>query len=513
MGHEFEVIFRRAFASRIFPGLVKELGINHVRGILLYGPPGCGKTLIARKIGQVLNSRPPKIVNGPEILDKYVGGSEEKIRELFADAEKEQAEAGDASMLHIIIFDEMDAVMKSRGSSRDNTGVGDSIVNQLLSKIDGVDSLNNILIIGMTNRKDLIDEAILRPGRLEMHIEIGLPDEAGRIQILNIHTEKMRKNNRITQACLDGLPHIAKLTKNYTGAEIEGLVRSAVSFALSRNVDVKEIKAVDESSIMVDITDFERAMTEVVPAFGQKDASEMTAIFRNGICDYGFAHQDLWNTLQRLVNQTKTSARTPLMTVLLEGPHATGKSAIAAKLCAESDFPLVRMITPDTMIGSTEWQKCQVLMKTFSDAYKSPMSVIFIDDIERIIEYTPIGQRFSNQILQTLLVLLRKIPPVENRKLMVVATTAISDMLDHLQLTQAFNVTLHVGCLQSPEEYAAVLKENAPDLSEDEIKNISHALTRPIGIKQLLMVLEMARADADTITADHFLSCLHTCGY
>lgn len=87
-----------------------------------------------------------------QILDKYVGGSEEKIRELFADAEKEQAEAGDASMLHIIIFDEMDAVMKSRGSSRDNTGVGDSIVNQLLSKIDGVDSLNNILIIGMTNR-------------------------------------------------------------------------------------------------------------------------------------------------------------------------------------------------------------------------------------------------------------------------------------------------------------------------------------------------------------------------
>ena len=81
-----------------------------------------------------------------------MGGSEEKIRELFVDAEKEQAEAGDASMLHIIIFDEMDAVMKSRGSSRDNTGVGDSIVNQLLSKIDGVDSLNNILIIGMTNR-------------------------------------------------------------------------------------------------------------------------------------------------------------------------------------------------------------------------------------------------------------------------------------------------------------------------------------------------------------------------
>ena len=98
------------------------LGINHVRGILLYGPPGCGKTLIARQIGKVLNSREPKIVNGPEILDKYVGGSEEKIRALFLDAEKEQAESGDNSMLHIIIFDEMDAIMKTRGNSGASSG-------------------------------------------------------------------------------------------------------------------------------------------------------------------------------------------------------------------------------------------------------------------------------------------------------------------------------------------------------------------------------------------------------
>ena len=184
LGVQFETMFRRAFASRIFPGLVKELGINHVRGILLFGPPGCGKTLIARKIGQVLNAREPKIVNGPEILDKYVGGSEEKVRALFADAEKEQAEMGDQSMLHIIIFDEMDAVMKARGSGRDSTGTTDSVVNQLLSKIDGVDSLNNILIIGMTNRKDMIDEAILRPGRLELHIEVALPDAEGTLNLI-----------------------------------------------------------------------------------------------------------------------------------------------------------------------------------------------------------------------------------------------------------------------------------------------------------------------------------------
>ena len=134
---EFSAIFRRAFASRIFPpGLVEKLGIQHVKGILLFGPPGTGKTLIARQIGKMLNAREPKIVNGPEVLNKYVGQSEENIRKLFADAEKEYKEKGDESGLHIIIFDELDAVCKQRGSGAGGgTGVGDSVVNQLLSKV------------------------------------------------------------------------------------------------------------------------------------------------------------------------------------------------------------------------------------------------------------------------------------------------------------------------------------------------------------------------------------------
>lgn len=151
---EFNDIFRRAFASRLFPSdVIAKLGINHVRGMLLYGPPGCGKTLIARKISQALTAKEPKVVNGPEILDKFVGESERKIRDLFADARQDQQELGDESDVHIIIFDEIDAICKSRGSSRDGTGVGDSVVNQLLTQIDGVDSLNNVLVIGMTNRK------------------------------------------------------------------------------------------------------------------------------------------------------------------------------------------------------------------------------------------------------------------------------------------------------------------------------------------------------------------------
>jgi vesicle-fusing ATPase len=221
LDREFSNIFRRAFASRVFsPAVVAKLGIKHVRGILLYGPPGTGKTLIARQIGKMLNSKEPKIVSGPSILNKYVGQSEENIRALFADAEAEYKERGDDSDLHIIIFDEIDAICKQRGTTGGGTGVGDTVVNQLLAKMDGVDSLNNVLVIGMTNRKDMIDEALLRPGRLEVHMEIGLPDEAGRKQILLIHTQKMRDNKFLDEDV--NLDVIAKEIKNFSGADIDG---------------------------------------------------------------------------------------------------------------------------------------------------------------------------------------------------------------------------------------------------------------------------------------------------
>uniref|UniRef100_A0A5B6Z5H3 Vesicle-fusing ATPase n=1 Tax=Davidia involucrata TaxID=16924 RepID=A0A5B6Z5H3_DAVIN len=120
---EFADIFRRAFASRVFPPHVtNKLGIKHVKGMLLYGPPGTGKTLMARQIGKMLNGKEPKIVNGPEVLSKFVGETEKNVRDLFADAEQDQRTRGDQSDLHVIIFDEIDAICKSRGSTRDGTG-------------------------------------------------------------------------------------------------------------------------------------------------------------------------------------------------------------------------------------------------------------------------------------------------------------------------------------------------------------------------------------------------------
>ena len=407
---EFSAIFRRAFASRIFPpGLIEKLGIQHVKGILLYGPPGTGKTLIARQIGKMLNSREPKVINCPEVLNKYVGQSEENIRKLFADAEKEYKEKGDESGLHIIIFDELDAVCKQRGSGAGGgTGVGDSVVNQLLSKLDGVDQLNNILLIGMTNRMDMIDDALLRPGRLEVHMEISLPDEAGRAQILKIHTAKMRDNN-VMDTDVD-IIELAHITKNFSGAEIGGLVKSASSFAFNRHVKVGTVAGVsdDIENMKVNRSDFMKALDEVKPAFGISE-EELETAMAAGVLHFSPYIENILQDGHLSVDYVRTD--NSLLSVLLHGPPGAGKTALAARIAKDSGFPFIKLVSAGNMVGFSEMAKVQYLNKAFTDAYKSPQNIIILDDIERIIEWVPIGPRFSNVILQALMVLLKKMPP------------------------------------------------------------------------------------------------------
>lgn len=412
---EFSAIFRRAFASRIFPpGLVEKLGIQHVRGILLYGPPGTGKTLIARQIGKMLNAREPKVINGPEVLNKYVGQSEENIRKLFADAEKEYKEKGDESGLHIIIFDELDAVCKQRGSGAGGgTGVGDSVVNQLLSKLDGVDQLNNILLIGMTNRMDMIDEALLRAGRLEVHMEISLPDESGRAQILKIHTTKMRNNDVLDSDV--NVEELAKLTKNFSGAELNGLVKAASSFAFSRHIKVGTMAAInpDVENMKVGRQDFLSALEEVKPLFGVAE-EELGKRLLRGVIHFSPFIRDILEEGRLYINQVRKPDSTPILSVALHGPPGSGKTALAAKMAIDSGYPFIKLISPEDMVGFSEMQKVQQLDKTFRDAYKSPLSVIVIDNIEMLVDWVPIGPRFSNSVLVALKVLLEKQPPKVN---------------------------------------------------------------------------------------------------
>lgn len=399
---EFSDIFRRAFASRIVPpGLADKLGIQHVRGILLYGPPGTGKTLIARQIGKMLNAREPKVINGPEVLNKYVGQSEENIRKLFADAEKEQKEKGDESGLHIIIFDELDAVCKQRGSGAGGgTGVGDSVVNQLLSKLDGVEQLNNILLIGMTNRKDMIDEALLRSGRLEVHMEISLPDEPGRKQILKIHTAKMRENNKLAGDV--DLAELAKHTRNFSGAEIGGLVKAASSFALQRHIKGGTVAALtdDIGDIQLRMQDFLNALQEVKPLFGVSE-EDLERCTEGGIIRFGPHIDKILRDGQQYVQQVRTSASQHL-SVLLHGPSGSGKTTLAAQIALNSQFPFIKLVKAVDMVGMNEIQKIQHLSKVFTDAYKSPLNVLVLDEIEMFVDWVPVGPRFSSAVLAAL---------------------------------------------------------------------------------------------------------------
>lgn len=500
---EFATIFRRAFASRVFPpGLVEKLGIQHVKGILLYGPPGTGKTLIARQIGKMLNAREPKVINGPEVLNKFVGQSEENIRKLFADAEKEYKEKGDESGLHIIIFDELDAVCKQRGSGAGGgTGVGDSVVNQLLSKLDGVDQLNNVLLIGMTNRKDMIDDALLRPGRLELHMEISLPDEFGRSQILKIHTKRMLDNG-VLDPDVD-IAELAARTKNFSGAEIGGLVKAATSFAFSRHVKVGTYAGItdDVADMKVNRGDFIKALDEVKPAFGVSE-EELTNCIRGGIIQYSPEVNWMLEEGQQLVKLVRESA--PLVSVCLHGPSGSGKTALAAQIAIDSGFPFIKLVSNKDTLEMSELQKISYLNRIFMDAHKSTRSVVVIDDIEEYCEWTPVGPRFSNPILKTLVALLRKSPP-PGRSLLIVATANDRTVLQQLDFWRHFNNNIPVGNVRSYQELEVIMKESKVfgqgDIGRaiEEIKATTGNKEVGVGIKHVLQALEIAKLSDDRV--------------
>uniref|UniRef100_A0A060T7S1 Vesicular-fusion protein SEC18 n=1 Tax=Blastobotrys adeninivorans TaxID=409370 RepID=A0A060T7S1_BLAAD len=498
LDEEFNTIFRRAFASRIYPPRdVEKLGINHVKGLLLFGPPGTGKTLIARQIGKMLNAVEPKIVNGPEMLNKYVGGSEENIRKLFKEAETEYREKGEESNLHIIIFDELDAVFKQRGSRGDGTGVGDNVVNQLLAKMDGVDQLNNILVIGMTNRRDLIDTALLRPGRFEVQLEISLPDESGRRQIYKIHTSKMRHEKKLASDVK--IEELAALSKNYSGAEIEGVVKSAASFALNRNIKMDPKKGItfDNKEVMVSRQDFLNALSETKPAFGVSE-EDLENTIRGGIIKYASHVDDVLNQGTKLIEQVRQSDQFPLISVLVHGPPGTGKTALASTIALSSGFPFIRMISPDAMIGMSEANRIQHLSQMFQDSYKSPLNVLVVDSIEDMLDWVEIGPRFSNPVLQTLKVFLKKLPP-KDRRLIVLCTSCQRSVLEQMDLLKCFNREIYVPNISSLEDLHHVFEQVeflTPQERQDAIRMISEETGSSVlgtGIKQVLFNIEAAR--------------------
>ena len=446
---EFLTIFRRVFASRmVAPEVVQKLGMRHVKGMLLYGPPGTGKTLVAKQLGRLLNAHPPKIVNGPEILQRFVGQSEENMRDLFAPAEKEFKGKGDKSRLHVIIFDEIDAIMKARGSGGATASVvHDNVVNQLLTKLDGMQSLDNVLVVGITNRRDLLDPAVLRPGRLELQVEVGLPDFRGRRQIFNIHTARARASNLLGD-CVD-VNALAAMTANYSGAEIKGLVGAAQSHALARylaafreTVSSSESEFPSESaneSVVVTMEDFSKALFEVRPALGA-DEEALDALRPLGtLCSCGTGtrerspHKRARDALPPLlravvrgqsgknaddevahadgVMETSESSfiESPVIETLLEdspffdrrwlsvlvhGPPGSGTSALTAEAASLVPFPSTRVFRSDVAAASGADLE-RALRAAFDDASKAKVSLLIVDGLDTLLGVPPGDVGFS----------------------------------------------------------------------------------------------------------------------
>ena len=512
LDREIQDIFRRAFSSRRIPNhLLGMFGIKHVKGLLLYGPPGTGKTLIARQLAKVLHAKEPKIVNGPELFNKYVGETENNMRKLFAEAKADQANLREDSPLHIIIFDEFDALAKHRGSDTGGTGVADNIVNQLLSIIDGVESLDNILVIGMTNRLDLIDKAVLRPGRFEVHVEIGLPDEQGRSQILNIHTKTMR-DNKLLGKDID-LNSLAARLKNYTGAEIEAVVKSASSFALNRNHKLmdftKQLKI--ENPGKIEMVDFENAMEEVKPEFGV-ESGKLDVYTREPLVMYGVRMKNILSDSKRILQEVATN-KVSIASLLLYGSHGTGKTSIAARLGMESSFPFVKIVTAEDLIGKSEFFKVNYIVKCFEDAYKSKQSLIILDDLERLIEYVDIGRRFSNNILQAILVLIKRLPSKPNHSICILATSSNLDFLKEFGIYSQFNIKIEVPEItfkyKDDNEIANVFKQK---LSTDIKGSMGQKPTFRIPIKKLLFIINMFSNIEGRTIDDKFIEGLRIIG-
>lgn len=402
-GEAFKLIFRNAFAPYLLEEESKSMGSTHIKGILLYGPPGCGKTLIARQLAKCVNAKTFKIINGPEIKDKYVGESERYIRELFKDAEecKQRGEPG----IHVIVFDEFDSIGSKRtegGNSCSN--MSNDIVNQLLSKIEGVDSLDNILIIGMTNRLSAIDPALLRSGRLELHIEITVPNKAGRLEILNIHSKDLVTNKHLDPDV--NFDEIAELTVNYSGAEIKALINKASTYPMVRLIDPVTMKKVSKSKPIVTRNDFLLAIHEIIPVMGTS-SRDVQIITKHPISLEDDNFRRIYNNIKDNLIEFFTGVPIFIGTqrfigrnfsILLIGEPYSGKTKMIAHIVSELSQYIshLRFINPEHYVNNSS-----SLWKEFEEGKRTNNFLMVIDSLETILESSIISKEIRD--LKTIL--------------------------------------------------------------------------------------------------------------
>ncbi len=399
------------------PELFERMGISAPKGLLLYGPPGTGKTLIAEALANESGASFFSI-RGPEIMSKYYGESESKLRTLFSTAEKNSPS--------IIFLDEIDSI----APNRDNA-FGEQerrVVAQLLSLMDGMGGRGNVIVIGATNREDSIDPALRRPGRFDREIEIGVPNRVGRESILSVHTRNMPLADDVD------LNVLSRMTQGFVGADLAALAREAAMKCLSRNMMKLDLDAPIPAemleSMKVTMIDFTNALGEVEPSGMREVAIEVPKVTWEDIGGLDQIRDELHDTLlpdedgkgfERLGIE-------PGKGVLLYGPPGTGKTLIAKAVANESGANFILVNGPEI---ASKWmgESEQAIRKIFKRAKQMAPSIIFFDEIDSIAPRR--GSEDSESWERVVAQLLTSLDGVEQlTHVLVMAATNRADMID-----------------------------------------------------------------------------------
>ncbi len=356
------------------PDLFARLGIEAPKGVMIYGPPGCGKTLIARAVATETQAHFIH-VNGPEIIHKFYGESEAKLREIFQEASRRAPS--------IIFLDEIDAIAPRRSAV-----VGDvekRVVAQLLALMDGLVSRGEVVVIGATDIPEMVDPALRRPGRFDRELEIGVPDQKARLAILKIHSRGMPLAPDVD------LDRLARMTHGFVGADLETLCKEAGMIALRGLLHSGVSSAPFSSSdtppeVEVGMADFRAALKEVRPTGRRELFAEKPSVNWE---DVG----GLWEIKELLRSAVEAPLRYPSLSrhlgspqpkgILLEGPPGTGKTLLATALAGESDVPFINV---DRTLLVSKWQgeSEKALREVFRKAKQSAPCILFFDELDSL---------------------------------------------------------------------------------------------------------------------------------
>ncbi|MCL2608010.1 MAG: CDC48 family AAA ATPase [Methanomassiliicoccaceae archaeon] len=356
------------------PELFKRLGVDAPKGVLLHGPPGTGKTMLAKAVAGETSSNFISI-GGPAVMSKFYGESEERLREIFKEAEENAPS--------IIFIDEIDSIAPKRDEV---SGEQERrIVAQLLALMDGLEARGKVVVIGATNRPNAIDEALRRPGRFDREIEISIPNRDGRLEILQIHTRGMPLAEDVD------LDRLADLTHGYAGADLSALTKEAAMAALRRvlpdiDLETDEIPFETLNMINVNRDDFNVALREMQPSTMREVLIEKPRVYWDDIGALGDAKRELREAVEWPLKFGKVfehmNAKPP-KGILLYGPPGTGKTMLAKAVATESEANFIAVNGPEFLnkwVGESE----KAVRETFRKARQAAPCVIFMDEIDSI---------------------------------------------------------------------------------------------------------------------------------